>query len=218
MCDSRMFRGQLDTFANSLCIDGYYGSCSRLEDMAAYALERMPGKFILFGHSMGARVALEILRRVPSRVERLVLADTGTHPVRPDELEKRNALRDFARAQGMAAMVDQWLPPMLGESAKQNENLTAELRAMCIAAGVGCYERQIEALLNRPKVDTLLGGIRCPTLVLVGREDKWSSVEQHRDIAAAIPGSRLEVIDGAGHMMPAEQPGRLNAILHSWLS
>jgi pimeloyl-ACP methyl ester carboxylesterase len=85
LCDSRMFRAQLDGFANSMCIDGFYPSCTSLEDMAAYALEHMPDRCTVLGHSMGARVALEVLRLAPERVERLILADTGVHPLRAGE-------------------------------------------------------------------------------------------------------------------------------------
>jgi pimeloyl-ACP methyl ester carboxylesterase len=110
LCDSRMFRAQLDGFANSMCIDGFYPSCTSLEDMAAYALEHMPDRCTVLGHSMGARVALEVLRLAPERVERLILADTGVHPLRAGERESRYALRDLGRAEGIEKLVDAWLP------------------------------------------------------------------------------------------------------------
>jgi pimeloyl-ACP methyl ester carboxylesterase len=61
------------------------------------------------GHSMGARVALEVLRLAP-RVERLILADTGVHPLRAGERESRYALRDLGRAEGIEKLVDACFP------------------------------------------------------------------------------------------------------------
>lgn len=217
LCNSVMFTEQLTAFPQSRCIDGYYGCCSRLDEMADYALARSPERFTLFGHSMGARVAFEILRKAPERVDRLVLADTGMHGVRPGEREKRYALRDLGRAQGMEALVDAWLPPMLSDANKDNSRLTSPLREMCVTAGIEAYERQIDALLHRPDVRSVLASVQCPTLVLVGSEDVWSPVEQHREIAGLIPAAQLEVIAGAGHMMPAESPEAMNAIVEAWL-
>jgi len=63
----------------------------------------------------------------------------------------------------------------------------------------------------------VLVGVRCPTLVLVGSEDIWSSIEQHRAIAELIPRAQLKVINGAGHMMPAESPEVMNSIVKAWV-
>lgn len=216
MCDSRMFGAQVR--AGAIVVDGFYGRADRLSDMAEYALSLIPERSVLIGHSMGARVALEVLRRAPDRVDRLVLANTGVHPVGPGEREKRYALRDLGRDQGIAALVDAWLPPMLGNAAKGDTDLCASLRAMCIDAGIATYEAQIEALLARPDVGVLLGAISCPTLSLTGAEDLWSPPSQHEDIAAAIPGCALRVAPGAGHMLPAEKPENFNAMLNEWLA
>lgn len=216
MCDSRMFAAQVR--AGAIVVDGFYGRADRLSDMADYALSLIPERSVLVGHSMGARVALEVLRRAPDRVDRLVLANTGVHPVGPGEREKRFALRDLGRDQGIAALVDAWLPPMLGSAAKGDEDLYASLRAMCIDAGMATYEAHIEALLARPDVGALLAAISCPALSLTGAEDLWSPPAQHEAIAAAIRGCALRVVPGAGHMLPAEKPSQFNATLNEWLA
>ncbi len=218
MCDSRMFGDQLAAFHDAQVVDGFYAGCSTISAMAAYALDRMPGRAALLGHSMGARVALEIVRQAPERVARLALASTGTHDVRPGEREGRYRLRDLGREQGAAALVDAWLPPMLGADAARDPGLVAHLRAMCIAAGVDAFTAQAEALLSRPSLADLLPQVAVPTLVIVGSEDRWAPVEQHAAIAAAIPGAQLRVIADAGHMLPAERPAAFNAALSEWLS
>jgi pimeloyl-ACP methyl ester carboxylesterase len=218
LCDSRMFASQLGTFSDSLCVDGFYGGADRMGDMALYALERMPPRSAVLGHSMGARVALEIYRIAPDRVARLALADTGVHAPRAGEREKRYALRDTGRTEGFAALVDAWLPPMIGSSNRHDAALYAHLRSMCLGAGQAIFEAQIEALLHRPELESLLPTISCPVSLIVGEEDEWAPVAQHREIASAISGAELTVLPRCGHLAPAERPGSFNDALSRWLA
>lgn len=194
-----------------------YGNASSLITMAEQVLDAAPPRFALAGHSMGGRVALEVLRIAPERVERLALLDTGVHPRQPGEREKRMALVELGRRDGMRALVDAWLPPMVHPDRRDDEALMAPLCEMCIAAGLETFEHQVEALLNRPDPRPLLPGIRCPTLVGVGRQDGWSPVEQHEEIAASIPGAALVVFEDAGHMAPVEAPDAVTRALRRWL-
>lgn len=215
MCDSRIFAGQLSVFPQAITAD--YGDADSLAEMARRVLEQAPASFALLGHSMGARVALEIYRQAPERVERLALLSTGVHPLRLGERGKRHALRDIGREKGMAALVDAWLPPMIGEAASRKADLVQRLRDMCIDAGLARFEAQIAALLSRPEVDGLLSRIDVPTLVAVGDEDRWAPPEQHAEFAARIPDAHFVVIGGAGHMLPAEKADELNAAIADWL-
>ena len=61
-----------------------------------------------------------------------------------------------------------------------------------------------------------LAGIACPTLLLCGRQDAWSPLERHEEMAGLIPGSRLEVIEEAGHMSPMERPAAVARALDHW--
>jgi pimeloyl-ACP methyl ester carboxylesterase len=79
------------------------------------------------------------------------------------------------------------------------------------------FAAQIHALLSRPDACGLLADIRCPTLVLCGAQDSWSLPQGHRDMAAAIRGSTLSIIDDCGHMAPMERPAQVSAALAAWL-
>lgn len=216
LCDARMFAGQRAAFPGMIAIDGF-GACRDLVEMAAHALSVAPPRMALLGHSMGARVALEMWRLAPERVERLALVSTGIHPPKAGEADKRYRLRDLGLREGAAALVDAWLPPMIAP-ANRTPALVEPLRRMCIDAGTAVFAAQIEALLARPAVEALLPAIRCPVLVAVGSEDGWSPPDQHRAIAAAIPGARLTIVAGAGHMLPAEAPDALNTAIADWLA
>lgn len=185
--------------------------------MARDLLARHPGRLSVAGHSMGARVALEMARLAPARIERLALLDTGIHPLRPGEREKRDDIVRFAHEAGMAALCDRWLPPMVWERNQSNTALMDGLRAMVLHKDAGLHERQIKALVNRPDASTYLAQITCPVLLMVGRHDQWSPVAQHQDMLALLPNARLEIIENAGHFAPVEQPEAVADLLVPFL-
>ncbi|WP_404366901.1 alpha/beta fold hydrolase [Sphingomonas sp. MMS24-J45] len=217
LCDARVFSEQLRHFDGSSAIDGF-GARTSLVDMARHILDSGPQRMALLGHSMGARVALEVYRLAPERVDRLALVSTGVHPLQPGEADKRHALQAIGEEQGVEALVDHWLPPMLSAAHPDYPAIIAPLRAMCIESGVAVYAAQITALIDRPEVETLLPTITCPVLVAVGSEDVWSPPAQHAAIAQAIQHATLTVVPGAGHMLPVEQPDALNAAIAVWLA
>jgi len=211
-----MFDGQIEAFGAQV-IDGLYGEADRIPEMARYALELMPPSAALLGHSMGARVAIEIWKLAPDRVDRLLLANTGVHPIQPGEAKKRFALRDLGRASGDEALVDAWLPPMVGETHRGDAELMQTLRQMAIDGGTVAFTRQIAALLERPDAQSVLSSIQCPVFVVAGEEDQWSPPQQLEAIAEAIPNAELRVLPKAGHMAPAEDPRAFNAVVREWM-
>jgi len=218
LCDETIWAPQLRALAeySPRAVPGFSGARS-IRAMAERSLALAPPVFSLVGHSMGARVALEVAALAPDRVERLALLDTGVHPPTPAEAAKRHALLDVARRDGIAAMVDLWLPPMVHPARRGDESFMAPLRSMAAAGGPGRYEDQVTALLDRPDPRPFLPQIDCPVLVGAGREDEWSPAEQNRAIAAAIPGAEFVVFDRCGHMAPVEAPDQVNAALRRWL-
>lgn len=76
---------------------------------------------------------------------------------------------------------------------------------------------EIHALLNRPDYRPLLARISCPTLIACGRDDLWSPVAGHEEIARSIPGAKLEVIPDCGHMATVERPAEVSKLLRRWM-
>ncbi len=200
-----------------------YADEASLSAMAGRVLADAPPTFALAGHSMGGRVALEVLRRAPARVTRLALLDTG-YRSRPDgtagddERTRRMALLALARDRGMREMGREWMQAMVHPDRLADAALVEDILAMVARQTPERFAAQIEALLARPDVTDLLRTIRVPTLVACGREDAWSPLAQHREIAALVPGSRLEVFEDCGHMAPMERPDAVTAVLVDWLA
>ena len=185
--------------------------------MAAALLAQAPDRFALAGHSLGGRIALEVVRQAPARVSRLALLDTGVHPCTPDEPAKRLALVALAETAGMRAVAKAWLPPMLHEDARANAALVDSLAEMVERRTPQGFRRQQQALITRPDAEAVLPRVCCPTLVLCGREDAWSPPAQHQSIARAIARSRLALIERCGHMAPVERPEAVSTELKRWL-
>lgn len=180
--------------------------------MAQDCLDRYPGALRVAGHSMGARVAMEMARMAPERVERLALLDTGIHPLKEGEREKRDEIVGFAYENGMAALAARWLPPMVHE-ANQTPELMNALTEMVLRGDADLHARQIKALVDRPDAASYLPEITCPTLLVVGRQDLWSPVAQHEEMLALLPDARLEIVEDAGHFSPVEQPEAVAALV-----
>ena len=209
-------RGQAD------CRVPAWGLRDTLTAMAQQVLDEAPTeRFALAGHSMGGRVALEVMRLAPQRVERLALLDTGTHPLpagEAGEKEKagRMALLKIAQAQGMRIMAREWAKGMVHPD-RIGGPVFEEVLAMFDRGSAAQYAAQINALLTRLDAAPLLPGISCPTLVLTGRQDAWASPAQHEAMAAAIPGAQLLIVEDCGHMTTMEQPQAVSAALAAWL-
>lgn len=186
-----------------------------ITQMAHECLAAVDGQMAVAGHSMGARVALEMVRLAPARIERLALLSTGIHPLKPGEIQRREEIVSLAYEQGMAALAERWLPPMVH---CPDKDVMAGLTDMVLRMTPHIHERQIRALVKRPEARGHLPAITCPTLIMVGQQDEWSPVAQHQEIASLIPHSDLNIIEGAGHFLPVEQPDAVAARLVPFLT
>ncbi|WP_020681583.1 alpha/beta fold hydrolase [Marinobacterium rhizophilum] len=222
LCDDAVWRDQAASLDGWRCLVPDYGLADSIEDMAARALDRAPEHFVLAGHSMGGRVALEIYRQAPERVSHLILLDSG-YAGRPageageHEKSRRLALLQQAKEAGMRAMGRTWLAGMVHPSRLDDSELVNDILAMIERKTPEIFAAQIEALLHRPDATAQLGEIDCPTLLLCGREDSWSPLARHEEMASLIPGSRLEVIEDAGHMSTMERPQAVTSVIRDWM-
>jgi pimeloyl-ACP methyl ester carboxylesterase len=219
LCDATVWVDQLSAFRDSatVVIPDFHGLDS-ITGMAERVLAQTSGPISVAGHSMGGRVALEVLRLAPERVERLALLDTGFHPAGAAEPAQRQVLVDLANEEGMSALVRQWLPPMVHPDRLSDEALMQPLRDMIHRASPEIYEKQIHALLHRPDATGQLPAIACPTAVLCGRQDAWSPLDRHIEMARIIPGAELTIVEECGHMSTVERPEIVTEALRSWLA
>jgi pimeloyl-ACP methyl ester carboxylesterase len=197
------------------------GDHTRHDTMQAIAqsiLAAAPQRFALAGLSMGGYIAQQIVLQAPERVARLALLDTGSRADTAERKERRLQLNEMARREG-AARVQQELMPLLIHADRLADKTFVDLIVqMATDTGVEAFLRQHAALMARGDNRPLLSGIRCPTLVLVGRQDVLTPLELSEEMAGAIPGARLQVIEDCGHLSTLEQPDAVNHALRAWLT
>ncbi len=218
LCDETAWAPQIAAFGEerTILVADFRGQDS-FDDMAERVLALAPDRFALAGHSMGGRVALEVMRRAPARVERLALLSTGVHPLLPGEAEKRTALIDLANRDGIRALAEQWIPPVLHPSRRAEKELVDPLIEMWCRCSPADHEGQIKAALKRRDARDVLPGLSCPTLVLGGADDPWAPADSQRAIAAEIPGAVLALIPDCGHMAAVERPEAVTGHMRNWL-
>ena len=201
-----------------------HGDADSLVAMAERILENAPAVFDLAGHSMGGRVALEVMRLAPQRVRRLALLGTGyrakeSGEAGADELRKRQVLLDIARAQGVRAMAVEWVKPMVAPSRLSDPIFVEQIIAMICRKSEDIFKRQIKALIERPDASNVLSHIQIPTLVMAGAFDGWATPAQHQEIADLIPSKPDVAVTGpSGHMMMMEEPQLVAQHFNQWLA
>lgn len=201
-----------------------YGMAHSLSAMAQGVLQQAPAeRFALAGHSMGGRVAMEVLRLAPQRVTQVALMDTGHLPraageAGSQEAAKRLALLEIARTQGVRAMAQTWVQGMVHPNRLQDAVLIEAVVAMFARKSAEVFAAQIEALLARPDASEVLRTLAVPTLLQCGAQDSWSPPAQHADMQALAPHAVLDVVADAGHMAPMERPAAVAQGLARWLA
>lgn len=219
LCDESIWAHQVSGLSDLAEVTvPIYRSAQRLEEMARISLETVDGPISVAALSMGARVALEMWRSAPERIERLALFDFWVGPVADGEPDRRKGLTDLAAGEGMVALAKKWVGGMVNPDRVDDDALVQPLHEMVCTYTPEQHAGQIEALLNRADLWPLLPTIDVPTLVAVGRQDPWRTVDQHRQMAEAITGSRLVIIEDCGHLSPAEQPTVVTDLIRDWLS
>lgn len=223
LCDQCVWQGQIDALRDVAgCVSMDWGHLDSIVGMAEHVLRMAPERFSLAGHSMGGRVAFQVVKLAPQRVARLALFNTGADAKPPgtageEEERKRRALLQIAKDRGMRALALQWLPPMMKPGRMSDAALVETIVSMIARKTPEIYEAQMLALLGRPDARPVLPEVACPTLLLTGREDGWSPPARHREMAASIPNSRVVIVPDAGHMAPMEQPAAVADAMRAWL-
>ncbi len=187
-----------------------------MSEKAKSILESASPKFALAGLSMGGYVALEIMRQAPQRVVKLALMDTTARPDAPEQTKVRNEQIEIARAGGFGKLPYAAMPLLLHRH--EDESLRETVLTMANETGAEAFIRQQQAIIGRADSRPLLGSIRCPTLVLVGANDKLIPPDRSQEIAAGIAGSRYVEIPNCGHISTIEQPQLTTQALVEWMS
>ncbi len=220
LCDAALWELQLDDLAD--IADFFVADLTEhetMQDMAASVLRDSPWReFAVAGLSMGGYVAQEIVRQAPQRVTKLALLDTRSRGELPEETERRRALMKLAQSgRDFTPVTNRMLPFLVHESRVKDAPLVKVIREMAERTGIEGYIRQQNAIIARPDYRPMLPSIACPTMVLCGRQDRLTPLENSEQMAAAIPDAKLVVVEECGHMSTLERPETVNRAMRNWL-
>ncbi|MHB1491701.1 MAG: alpha/beta fold hydrolase [Cellulomonas sp.] len=174
--------------------------------MAARLLRDAPEEFALLGTSMGGYVALDVVRQAPRRVRALALVSTSARRDTPEQRASREHQSRLVEAGDFDRLVELAFPGVVAEQHEKDPALLDVWRATARTVGAQVFLRQQRAVMARADARELLSTIGCPTMVLHGADDRLIPVERGEEIARAIPGAELVVIEDAGHVVFLEQP------------
>ncbi len=231
--DKSMWRFQLDFFKTThrliaLDIRGFGKSKDETSalsiDLFSEDLIRLMDKLsikkvIICGLSMGGYIALNAIKRFPGRFEALVLCDTQCIADSPEVKKKRYKTIDEINMNGTVNFSDGFIKSVFcKDSLESQKELVQQLRSVVLANSKHIITQGLTALAERSETCSTMNNITIPTLIICGREDVVTPLVQSELMHAAIRGSKLQVIDRAGHVSNLEQPLEFNSLLLRFLT
>lgn len=207
------FRGFGDSAASPpYTMDRYADDVAAVLD--ALSIERA----VVVGLSMGGYVAFALWRRHRARIRGLVLADTRAVADTPDGLEKRREIIRVAETQGSTGVANMQIAGLVGKSTRDKRpDIYDAMHRMMAQGYVEGIVGATQAMMARPDSTPTLATIDVPTLVVVGEEDAITPRKDAEALHRGIPGSRLEVLQKAGHLSNVERPAAFNTVMSEFL-
>jgi pimeloyl-ACP methyl ester carboxylesterase len=215
----RVITLDLRGFGGSDVLSGPYWMALMASDvrglMSRLGLERA----VLLGLSMGGYVAMSFYRNFPDAVRGLVLADTRAAADNPQGRERRLKSAEKAEREGTESVVDEMVQVLLSQTAIDSRpDVVQRVREIALQnrpEGLAAAQRGMAARVDSSET---LASSDCPALVIVGSDDRLTTPQETVGWQRRMPNSRLEIIDGAGHLSNIEQPGAFNRAVADFIS
>jgi pimeloyl-ACP methyl ester carboxylesterase len=218
MCDGRLFSNQIGILSARLPIHiAPITGHDSIPALAQQVLEQAPPRFSVAGLSMGGIVAMELYRQAPDRIVRLALMDTNPLAEKEEIRSRREVQIAKVQDGGLRQVMEEEMKPLYLVGGPRRLQILKICMAMALGLGEEVFIHQSVALQGRPDQQNTLRTIKVPTLILHGEGDQLCPPERHELMHELIPGSRLVVIEGAGHLPTLEQPERVTETLLDWI-
>ena len=196
------------------------------DDVAALVAAAAGGPAVVCGLSMGGYVAQHLAARHPGLLRGLVLVDTRLEADTPEARAARADLAARVERLGAGIAAEAMLPRLVSRGpgaaldtppVPRRPRVEEDLRGTIGATSCDTIRRALGALAERPDMTAAAAAFDLPTLLVVGADDAITPPECLEHAAAVIPGARLAVVPGCGHLTPLEDPPAFNAALAAFL-
>jgi 3-oxoadipate enol-lactonase len=176
-------------------------------------------KVIICGLSMGGYIALNAMKRFPSRFEALILCDTqcvaDTHEVKVNRYKTIEDIKEY----GVTNFNQGFIKKVFHEDSLTNKpELVEQLRSVVFSNSEHIITQGLTALAERSETCSFLDEISIPTLIICGKEDVVTPLDESKFMNKHIKGSVLHVISNAGHVSNLEEPEKFNKLLRDFLN
>lgn len=177
---------------------------------------------VIAGFSMGGYVAWQMLADAadgagaPRAVQGLALINTSARADTPEGLVNREKAIT-AMASDFEAFIAGLCRFALTPAGHADAALLAEVKAIMQRVGPAAGIAQTRALMQRPDRRSWLPTLQLACQVVGGADDAITLPAWSQEMADLIPGARLSLLPGMGHMLPLERPAELAALLHELL-
>jgi pimeloyl-ACP methyl ester carboxylesterase len=172
------------------------------------------------GLSMGGFIGLRLAARRPELLQSLILLETSADTEPREHVAKYRQLTFVARWFGLGLVVDRVMPVMFGRTFLTNPARALERREWRHRMG-GNHRlgmtRATTGVITRKGIESEIGRIQVPTLILVGDEDVAVPPVHSQRLHKRIAGSHLEIIPRAGHTSTVEEPTAVNSAIIDFL-
>jgi pimeloyl-ACP methyl ester carboxylesterase len=176
-------------------------------------------KAVICGLSMGGFIALNALKKFPQRFDALILCDTQCIADTEEVKANRYKTIEEINAKGADDFKDGFIKKVFHiDSLANKKNVVKQVREVVFANSEDVIKNGLVALAERLETCSFLSEITIPTLIICGREDEVTPLEQSQSMNESIHGSTLKVIDNAGHVSNLEHPDEFNRYLHDFLT
>jgi 3-oxoadipate enol-lactonase len=215
----RVVTPDLRGFGESDCSEGPVTMNQMAQDVAHLLDALGISQAVLGGLSMGGYVALAFYKQFASRVLALILADTRAQADTEEGKQTRVEQAEKALVEGMAGIADSMLPKLLTpETVSKRPEVVRRVRDMMLKTKPQGAAGALLGMAERDDQTTLLSKIAVPTLIMVGNEDAITPPQDSQKLHKEIRGSRLVVLENAGHVSNLERTEQFNDELLRFLS
>lgn len=205
----RVIAPDLRGFGRSVATDPFTID-SLAEDLHALLVELDALPCVLGGYSMGGYVSLAFVAKYLTDLRELILVDTKAQADTPQQKESRLQMAELARTKGSDAIASEMVPRQLSEETpRRRPAVAAALRRLMQECPPLTIEHGLLAMRDRPDRSSILSTVKVPSLIIVGDSDSITPISVAESMRRQIAGAKLEVIRGAGHMSPMEQPAQV---------
>ncbi|MGC8203258.1 alpha/beta fold hydrolase [Aliiroseovarius sp. PTFE2010] len=218
MSDARLYGPQFAELSAERAVMACPLVGETVEQMAASIVPSLPARFTLIGHSLGGIVAMELLRTVPKRIERLCLMNTNAQNETPHVAAAREPNIIAARAGRIDEAIAQELRRDYLTASPDRGKVVELWHQMGRDLGADRFVAQSRAMQKRPDQQATLRRSKVPTLLICGADDELTPVRRHEFIETLMANARLVVVDGAGHVPTLERPAVVTHALREFLS